>query len=162
MFCGHTWLTLKPFSLKPQKTFGWVLHWAFFFFFKFRLEPWSKMSQQSPPLPSCEVKDRADAKWREKSLFWQQAKGRRPALAVWGCGTAPGSLPPSVSHCSPMMATACWGGGAAAETLASPLSREAMSRRKVLQHIWTLTVLPTSPHKRSFLLQEGEQVGALV
>lgn len=57
-----------------------------FFFFKFRLDPWSRMPQQRPLLPSCGVKDRADVKWREKSLFWQQAKGRRAVLAAWGVG----------------------------------------------------------------------------
>lgn len=86
-------------------------------------------------------------------------KGQKGCSGCAGHGTAPGFLPPSVSHCSPMVATVCRGGGAAAETPASLVSGVATSRRKVLQRIWTLTMLPTSPHKRRFLLQEGEQVG---
>lgn len=43
--------------------------------------------------------------------------------------------------------------------LASLVSGEATSRWTAPQHIWTLPMLPTSPHERSFLLQEAEQVG---
>lgn len=82
MVCEHNWLTLKPLSLRLQKSFSWVLCWVFYFL-NSDLNPRSKTPQQNLPLPSCGVKDRADAKWRgKKSLFWQQAKGRRAVRGV--------------------------------------------------------------------------------